>query len=80
MKYKRWKDAWEVTGHLNKTEVPGETRAEQETRKRALLDGMAAGTFLLMPGGVSQAAACDGNWYSIAYNHYNTLHGTIPFD
>ena len=35
----------------------------------------AAGTFLLMPGGVSQAAACDGNWYSISYN-YNTLPGT----
>ena len=60
-----------VTDYLRKTAVPGETLAERDTRKRAFLDGMSAGTFLLMPGGVSQAVACDGNWYSIAYNHYN---------
>ena len=69
-----------VTDYWNKTLVPGETLAERETRRRAFLDPMSAGTFLLMQGGVSQAAACDGNWYSIAYNHYNTLPGTIPFD
>ena len=26
-------------------------------------------TILLLPGGVSQAAACDRNWYSFSYNH-----------
>ena len=55
-----------VNDYPNKTVVPGETLAETERRKRAFLDGMAAGTFLLMPGGVSQAAACDGNWYTVA--------------
>ena len=67
-----------VNDYLSRTVVSGETLAERATWKRAFLDGMSAGTFLLMPGGVSQAASCDGNWYSIAYNHYNTLPGTIP--
>ena len=58
-----------VYDYLSKTVVSGETLAERETRKRAFLDGLSAGTFLLMPGGVSQAAACDGNWYSVEYNH-----------
>ena len=69
-----------VNDYLNKTVVPGETLAETERRRRAFLDGMAAGTFLLMPGGVSQAAACDGNWYTVAYGYCRALPGTIPLD
>ena len=69
-----------VNDYLNKTVVPGETLAETERRKRAFLDGMAAGTFLLLPGGVSQAAACDGNWYTVAYGYCRALLGTIPLD
>ena len=69
-----------VNDYIDKTVVPGETLAETERRKRAFLDGMAAGTFLLMPGGVSQAAACDGNWYSIAYGCNRVLPGTIPLN
>ena len=69
-----------VNDYLSKTVVPGETLAETEKRKRAFLDGMAAGTFLLMPGGVSQTAACDGNWYTIAYGYCRALPGTIPLD
>ena len=65
-----------VNDYLDKTVVPGETLAETETRKRAFLDGMAAGTFLLLPGGVSQAAACDSNWYTVAY--CRALPRTIP--
>ena len=67
-----------VNDYIDKTGEPGETLAETERRKRAFLDGMAAGTFLLMPGGVSQAAACDGNWYSVAYGYDRVLPGTIP--
>ena len=29
---------------------------------------------------LSLAAACDGNWYSIAYDHFNALPGSIPMD
>ena len=57
----------------------GETLAETQARRRASLDGMNAGAFLLMPGGVSRAAACDGNWYSVGYN-YGTLAGTLPIN
>ena len=66
--------------YLDKTVVPGETLAETERRKRAFLDGMAAGTFLLVPGGVSQAAACDANWYTVAYGYCRALPGTIPLN
>ena len=69
-----------VNDYIDKTVVPGETLAETERRKRAFLDGMAAGTFLLMPGGVSQAAACDGTWYSVAYGYDRVLQGTIPLN
>ena len=68
-----------VNGYLDKTVMVGETLAETHARKRAFLVGMNAGTFLLMPGGVSRAAACDGNWYSIGYN-YDTLLGTLPIN
>ena len=69
-----------VNDYIDKTVVIGETLAETERRKRAFLDGMAAGTFLLMPGGVSQAAACDGNWYSVAYDYSKALPGTVPLN
>ena len=39
-----------VTDYLDKTVVVGETLAETEARRRAFIDGMTAGTFLLMHG------------------------------
>ena len=68
-----------VNDYLDKTVMVGETLAETQARRRAFLDGMNAGSFLLMPGGVSQAAACDGNWYSIGYN-YGVLPVTLPIN
>ena len=68
-----------VNDYLDKTVMVGENHAETQARRRAFLDGMNAGTFLLMPGGVSRAASCDRNWYSIEYN-YDTLHGSLPMD
>ena len=69
-----------VNDYLDKTVVVGETLAETQARKRAFLDGMTAGTFLLMPGGVSRAAACDGNYYTISYSCYQDLPGTLPLN
>ena len=66
-----------VNEYLGRTVTVGETLAETQARRRAFLDDMNAGAFLLMPGGVSRAAACDGNWYSVGYN-YGTLPGTLP--
>ena len=68
-----------VNDYLDKTVMVGETLAETQARRRAFLDGMNAGALLLLPGGVSQAAACDGNWYSVGYN-YDTLPGTLPIN
>ena len=68
-----------VNEYLDRTVTVGETLAETQARRRAFLDGMNANAFLLMPGGVSRAAACDGNWYSVGYN-YNTLPGTLPMN
>ena len=48
--------------YLASTMIPNDTLAETEDRRSAFLDSMSAGTFLLMPGGVSQAAACNGDW------------------
>ena len=68
-----------VNEYLDRTMTVGETLAETHARRRAFLDGMNAGAFLLMPGGVSQAAARDGNWYSVGYN-YGALPGTLPIN
>ena len=57
-----------------------ETPMMTEAMKRTCLCGMSSGTFLFMPGGVSHAPTCDGNVYSIAYDYYNTLPGTILLD
>ena len=41
-----------VNDYLDRTVAVGDTLAETQTRKRAFLYGMTAGTVLLMPGGV----------------------------
>ena len=66
--------------YINKTVTVGETLAETQARKRAFLDGMTAGTFLLMTGGMSLAPACDGNFYTVSYNCHRALRGTLPLN
>ena len=66
--------------YLSKTVTIGETPTVTEAWKRAFLDGMSAGTILLMPGGVSQAPACHGRVYYIAYDYYDPLPEKIPFE
>ena len=67
-----------VSDYLDKTTIPGEAALQVEARRRAFIDGMQVGTFLLFPGGVSQAAACDGNLYTIDHSIPIALPGTIP--
>ena len=55
-----------VSNYLSKRAVLGETTAQLEAHKRASIEGMQFGTLLLLPREVSQAAACDGNVYTIA--------------
>ena len=67
-----------VTDYLPKTAILGESADQLEARNRAFLEGMQVGTFLLLPGGVSQAAACDGNIYTIDHTKPIALPGTLP--
>ena len=67
-----------VTECLNKTVIPGETALQVEARRRVFIEGMQVGTFLLLPGGVSQAAACHGNVYPIDHFRPIGLPGTLP--
>ena len=56
----------EITlGYLEKTHIPEENYVQRVRRRNAFQAGMRAGSVILVPGGVSQAAACDGNYYQI---------------
>ena len=52
-------------GYLEKTHEPGETYAQRIRRRDAFEAGMRAASVILVPGGVSQEAACDGVFYQI---------------
>ena len=67
-----------VTDYLRKTAISGESADQLEARKRAIMEGMQMGTFLLLPGGVSQAAACDGNINTIDHTRPIARPGTLP--
>ena len=67
-----------VMEYLRKTAILGESADQLEARKKAFMEGMQVGTLLLLPGGVSQAAACDGNVYTIDHIRPIALPGTLP--
>ena len=69
-----------VIDYLHRTPIRNETPEQFNARRLAFLAGMRVGTFMLIPGGVSQAAACDGNFYSVslAGNEGRALPGTVP--
>ena len=54
-----------VLAYLESTSTRDESYQERQRRRNAYLEGMNQGTVLLVPRGVSQAAACDGNYYQI---------------
>ena len=51
--------------YLHQTAEPHETIREQLLERRALIDDLQGGVFTLVPWGVSQATACDGQVYDI---------------
>ena len=69
-----------VLSYLEATTYRGETYGERLKRRDAYLAGMDQGTVLFVPRGVSQAAACDGNYYQILLEGDNTNPppGTLP--
>ena len=71
----------EITlGYLEQTHIPEENYAQRIRRRNAFLAGMRAGSVTLVPGGVSQAAACDGILYQIAAGNSvpNPPPGVLP--
>ena len=69
-----------VIDYIHKTEYPGESAFSKGGRRLAYVEGMKAGTFLRIPKGLSEAAACDGNLYSIPQGALVTraLPNTLP--
>ena len=64
----------EITlGYIEQTHIPGETYEQRIARRDTFQAGMKAGSFILVPRGVSHAAACDGNLYQIMAEGYEHL-------
>ena len=65
---------------MEQTHIPGENYAQRIRRRNAFLAGMRAGSVILVPGGVSQAAACDGILYQIPAGNIvpNPPPGVLP--
>ena len=66
--------------YIEQTHIPGETYEQRIARRDAFQAGMKAGSFILVPRGVSQAAACDGNMYQVMTEGYEHLPapGALP--
>ena len=62
------------------TNIEGESSQTRLRWRNAFQAGMQAGSFILVPRGVSQAAACDGNKYQVARNdsHLSYIPGVLP--
>ena len=69
-----------ILGYLEKTHFPGEPYESRLAKRKAFEAGMKAGSFILVPRGVSQAAACDGVTYQITPESDMTapLPGVLP--
>ena len=66
-------------GYLEQTHEPGETYVQRIRRRDAFQAGMRAACVILVPGGVSRAAACDGVLYQIPGNNAcNPPPGVLP--
>ena len=65
---------------LEQTHIDGESYQTRLRRRNAFQAGMQAGSFILVPRGVSQAAACDGNQYHVVPNdsHLSYIPGVLP--
>ena len=72
----------EVTfDYLEKTHRSGESYETRQRRRHAFQAGMQAGAFVLVPRGLSHAAACDGNNYQVTPNEASEMYlptGVLP--
>ena len=68
--------------YIIRTTTPSESEENKQRRREAYVAGMAMGTFLFVPTGLSQAAACDGINYTIRMGNCagGNIPGTIPLN
>ena len=70
-----------VDDYISRTVRVGETERETEARTQAFIAGMSTGTFVFVQAGVSQAAPCDGNVYTITTaDQANVPAGALPIN
>ena len=70
-----------IDNYISNTVKIGETEEQTKAMKEAFEAGMNMGTFIFIQTGVSQAAACDGNLYTIATSEERrTAPGTLPIN
>ena len=69
-----------VIDYLNKTAFRMKSAEQFNARRLAFLEGVKVGCFMLIPGGVSQASACDGNVYSICHDYKKAQPYTLPLN
>ena len=69
-----------VIDYLHKTAIRGESPEQFNARRLAFLEEMKGVCFMLIPGGVSQASACDGNMSSICHDYKKAQPYTIPLN
>ena len=62
--------------YIEQTHVAVGTYQQRLARRDAFLAGMKPGSFILVPRGVSQTAACDGTLYQIMPENCETLPAT----
>ena len=69
-----------VEEYLKRTWMAGEPQNSVDCRRSAFVAGLEAGTFMFVPRGLSQAAACDGNLYTMdtGVTAQKALPGTLP--
>ena len=68
-----------LLGYLEQTHESGETYAQRIRRRNTFESGMRAACVILVPGGESQASACDGIFYQIPGNSpTNPPPGVLP--
>ena len=77
-----YKDIMEtaVQEYLKRTWNINEPKESVDSRKAAFMAGLEAGTFMFVPRGLSQAAACDGNLFTMdtGFVVQKALPGTLP--
>ena len=67
-------------GYLENPTVEGESYRKRMAWRHAFQAEMKAGSFILIPRGVSQTAACDRNYYQVILFSGNSMPppGTLP--